>query len=325
VSRVAALTELQPSTYTRHGLHADDRVWVEKNCYIDLWIELIHTVGCDPMAIMPFVVAVDFEGDQWTFFKPPHGEIRRLYGLDTQEMNVWRPLIDHVVEHVADGKVVATEADSFWLPDTHGTDYREQHTKTTIVINDVDVDAHRLGYFHNAGYFSLEGEDFERLFHLGEPPDPARLPLFAETVRVNRVLRREPADLRAIAWELLRTHLALRPSDNPVTRFERRFARDLPVLAEQGLAYYHTWAFATIRQLGAAFELSALHLRWLEDPELAPAADAFDKISAVAKAFILKVARSVNARRPIDAAPMFADMANAWQSGMEILGTRIGS
>jgi len=327
VSRVAALPGLQPSSYQRHALHAEERVWVEKNCYIDLWIEVIHAVGCDPMAIMPFVVAVDFEGDQWTFFKPPLGEIRRLYGLDTQELNVWRPLIEHTVEHLADGKLVATEADAFWLPDTRGTDYRTAHTKTTIVINDIDVDARQLGYFHNAGYFSLEGEDFERLFHLGEPPDPTRLPLFAETVRINRAVRRPPAELRAISRELLGAHLALRPSDNPVARFEQRFAQDLPRMTERGLAHYHAWAFATIRQLGAAFELAAAHLRWLDvdDTELAGAAAAFDKISAAAKAFILKAARAVNARRAIDAAPMFADMAGAWRSGMEILAARLGA
>ena len=49
-----------------------------------------------------------------------------------------------------------------WLPDTSGTDYRRQHTKSTIVIDDIDVEQRRLGYFHNAGYYQLEGEDFAR-------------------------------------------------------------------------------------------------------------------------------------------------------------------
>ena len=42
--------------------------------------------------MLPFTVAIDFEGDQWTFFKPPHDELCDLYGLDVQELNVWRPL-----------------------------------------------------------------------------------------------------------------------------------------------------------------------------------------------------------------------------------------
>ena len=76
------------------------------------------------MAIMPFTLAIDFEGDQWTFFKPPHDELRDLYGIDVQELNCWRPLIDHAEEHLAAGKLISTEADAWWLPDIAGTDYR---------------------------------------------------------------------------------------------------------------------------------------------------------------------------------------------------------
>jgi hypothetical protein len=323
VSAVAAFSNLQPATYQRHGLHADGRLWVEKNCYIDIYIELVHAAGCDPMAMLPFVLAIDFEGDQWTFFKPPHEEIRALYGLDTQELNVWRPLIEHVVEHVRAGKIVSTEADAFWLPDTQGTDYRGQHTKTTIAINEVDLEARRIGYFHNAGYYALQGEDFERTFRIGEPRDPTFLPLFAETVRMDRLVRRSPAELRAMSRALLRTHLARRPADNPVTRFERRFAADLPVLTAQGLATYHAWAFATTRQLGAAAELAAAYVRWLGEAPLLPAGEAIDVISSGAKTFILKAARAVNARRPLDAGAMFAEMAAAWQRGMELLSARV--
>ena len=75
-----AAGRLDPATYRRHALHADDRAWVEKNCYIDICIEVIHALGLDPFAMLPFVFAIDFEGDQWTFFKPPHDELRDLYG-----------------------------------------------------------------------------------------------------------------------------------------------------------------------------------------------------------------------------------------------------
>ena len=54
-------------------------------------------------------------------FDLAHAELRELFGLDVQEMTVWRPLLDHVVEQLAAGKLVSTEADSFWLPDTAGT------------------------------------------------------------------------------------------------------------------------------------------------------------------------------------------------------------
>jgi hypothetical protein len=321
VTVVEAIPGLHASTYKRHMLHADDRVWVEKNCYIDVWIELIHALACDPVAMLPFVLTIDFEGDQWTFFKPSHDEIRRLYGLEVQELNVWRPLIDHALEHLADAKVISTEADAFFLPDTQGTDYRRQHTKTTIIINRLDVEGKRLDYFHNAAYHALEGEDFDKTFRVGAPPDPTFMPLFAEIVRTTDVVRRSQDELRALSRELLRCQLARRPSANPVARFAKRFERDLPLLTEHGLAYYHAWAFATIRQLGAAFELAALYARWLGDARVESAATAFENVSSVAKMLILKAARAVNARRALDAGPMFTEMAESWQRGMDALAT----
>jgi hypothetical protein len=329
VTRVAVLPALDPSTYRRHALHADDRVWVEKNCYIDIWIEVLHALELDPVAMLGFTVAVDFEGDQWTFFKPSHGELWDLYGVDVQELNVWRPILDLALAYVGDGKLVSTEANAFWLPDTAGTDYRTQHTKTTIVIQDIDVERRRLGYFHNAAYHALEGEDFVQLFRVGMPHDPAFLPLFAEAIRVDRVVRRTPAALAALATGFLRRHLARRPVDNPVKRFGERFARDLPWIQGEGLAFYHAWAFGTVRQLGAAFELAAQHVRWLaaSDPsaDLVAAAEAFEKISATAKAFILKAARAVNGKRAFDAAPMMDEMATAWQTGIDLLVARLGA
>jgi hypothetical protein len=314
--RVRAL-ELDPATYTRHALHADDRVWLEKNCYIDIWIELVHAVGCEPMAIAPCLVALDFEGDQWTFFKPPHDELRDLYGIDVQELNCWRPLIEHAQEHLAAGKLIATEADAWWLPDTSGTDYRRQHTKSTIVLVDLDVGARRLGYFHNAGYFVLEGEDFARTFRLDVEPDPAFLPFFAELVRLDRRVVRPRAELVALSKQLLARHLARRPADNPVARFAARFTTDLPELQARGLAYYHTWAFATVRQLGAASEMMARYLEWLGGPPEAIAA--YDAISNGAKTFILKAARAVNSKKPFDPVATFAEWSAAWATAIAAL------
>jgi hypothetical protein len=300
-------------------LHADDRQWVEKNCYIDVWIELIHALDLEPRAVLPFTVALDFEGDQWTFFKPPHTELRELYGIDVQELNVWRPLIEHAHEHLAAGKLINTEADAFWLPDTSGTDYRRQHTKSSMILSAVDLDQRRLEYFHNASFYALEGEDFAALFRLEHGPDPAFMPLFAEVMRVDRVVKRPPAELAELSRGLLRKHLARRPATNPVRRFQTRFERELPNLQQRGLAFYHAWAFATTRQLGAAFELAALHARWLDpgQPELAEAAAAFEEISTVSKSFILKVARAVNTKKPLDAGETFDALAASWDRGME--------
>lgn len=317
-----ALKGLVAAGYQPHDLHAQTQVWLEKNCYVDLWIELLHQLGLEPRAALAFTLAIDFEGDHWTFFKPPHRDLHALYGIDVQELNVWRPLLEHAAEHLASGRLLSTEADAWWLPDTAGTDYRQQHVKTTIVLNDLDVAHERLGYFHNACYFQLEGEDFRRTFRLDENAAQT-LPLYAELVRLDRVQRRSPEALAGLSWQLLREHFAWRPASNPVERFAARFASDLPQLHEQGLVHYHAWAFTTIRQLGAAFELAAACLRWLQphrpDAPLSAAAEQFDVIAQESKALILKGARVVNARRAFNAAEALAPAAQAWASGMALL------
>lgn len=324
--RLSVIAGLDAQNYQRHSLHSPEAVWVEKNCYGDLWIELLHTLGLEPLAMLPFSLAVDFEGDQWTFFKPSLEEIRALYGIDVQELSIWRPLLDHAVEQLGAGKLIATEADAFWLPDTAGTDYRNKHSKTTILLADLDLQAGKLGYFHNAGYFELSGEDFRQLFRLDAPADPGFLPLFAELVRIDRMVRRSPEELSALSWALLRRHFERRPASNPFVRFGQRFAADLPLLQANGLAHYHAWAFVAIRQAGAAYDLTAMHLRWLAGfghPELLAAAEPFDFIAQSNKALILKGARAVNSGRPFDSAPLFADMSQAWDKGMALLGAAL--
>ncbi len=322
MSAVVAITGLQAGSYQCHSLHSQEAVWVEKNCYGDVWIELLHALGLEPLAMLPFTLAVDFEGDQWTFFKPSLEEIRALYGVDVQELTVWRPLLEHALEYLAAGKLISTEVDAFWLPDTAGTDYRRKHSKTTIVLADVDVAGQRLGYFHSAGYFELSGEDFVQTFRLGFAEDLAYLPFFAEVVRVDRMLQRPPEELAAMAWKLLKRHVERRPVSNPFSRFGQRFAVDLPMLQAKGLTHYHAWAFATIRQAGAAFDLGATHLRWqagFGHPELLQAAAHFDFIAQSNKALILKGARAVNSGKSFDSAPLFADLAQAWDQGMALL------
>jgi len=314
---IAALPAgLERTQYVRHNLHSPERIWTEKNCYVDIWIELVHALGFEPNAMLAFTVAVDFEGDQWTFFKPPHEDLKRLYGLDVQELYVWRPLLDHAVEHLQAGKLISTEADAFWLPDTAGTDYRSTHTKTTIVLESLDLAARRLGYFHNAGYFTLEGEDFVGLFRLDAAADPEFMPLFAELVRRDRARQLDARRLRDVSRELLRKHIDWRPQVNPIAKFRERFERDLPELSRQGMGSYHAWVFGTLRQLGAAAELAALYLRWLDgDPDGRPAqaAEPFLKTSLVCKSLVLKIARAVNSGRALDASASFDELASSWE------------
>jgi hypothetical protein len=326
--RIAAIRSIEVAQYQAHSLHRGDRAWIESNCYIDVWLEILHVLGLEPLACLPFALALDFEGDQWTFFKPPHSELTLLYGLEVEELNLYRPLLEQVVEQLRQQKLVLLEVDAIHLPDTAATDYRKNHVKTTIAVQEIDIEARRLGYFHNSGYYALDGEDFAGLFALDKARDQTALPLFAEFVRLKR-LRRLPADeLLARSLRLLRTHLERRPDDNPLRRFSAHFEAELVRLREHGLAAYHAYAFATLRQLGSAFELSAAYLRWLDQQGVAGACAGIEHcetISSTSKALILKGARAVNGKRALDADAMFSGMESAWDALMQALVPRFGS
>jgi hypothetical protein len=322
---VRAFAGLDPATYTPHELHRLERAWGESNCYIDVWIEIVHALGLEPYAFLPHVLPVDFEGDQWTFFKPSHSDLYALYGLQVHELNVWRPLIENAREQLAAGRIVLSEVDAFYLPDTAGTDYRTQHTKTTIGIQDLGDGM--LGYFHNSSYHTLGGDDFAGLFRIGAPPDPAYMPFFAEFVRLDRRKRLDPALLVRESVRVLRSHVAQLPTRNPVARFRERFASDLEAMQREGLGRYHAWAFATLRQLGAAFELAARYMRWLSnhgERGLSEAEAAFERISGCAKVLVLKTARAVHSKKAFDAASTLGEGERAWDIGTHILVERYG-
>ena len=121
---------------------------------------------------------------------------------------------------------------------------------------------------------------------------------------------------------------------NPVRAFAARFITELPRLAAQGLPVYHAWAFGNLRQLGAASELSALYLRWLQaEPvataaaspgaktSLAPAVQAYLQIAQGCKALVLKAARAVSTRRALDAGAQLEELAAAWERATALLRT----
>ncbi len=316
MTRLQAIPGLDASGYARHALHADERVWLEKNCYIDIWIELLHALRLEPRAMLGAAVALDFVGDQWTFLKPSHAALWSLYGIDVQEMTCWKPLLEHAREQLSAGRLISSEADAWWLPDTAGTDYRRAHTKSTIIIDAVDLAAGRLGYFHNAGYYSLDGEDFAGLFRVGAAADPAFMPLFAEWVAIDRRVALPLPELAARAYAELATQIARMPGDNPVTRFAARYLDEAPAMQQQGLAHYHAWAFANTRQLGASMELAQGHLDWLQAaglPVAAAAGQAAGRLAATCKTLILKGARSAATGKTQGLAEILGEMALDWQ------------
>jgi hypothetical protein len=98
VTEAHRLLPINADTYTNHWFHGEDRDWPETNCYVDLWVELLHALGLDPIASMSFTLSVGFDGEQWEFFKPPLEDLRDLYGVQVHEINVWRPLPEHSIE-----------------------------------------------------------------------------------------------------------------------------------------------------------------------------------------------------------------------------------
>jgi hypothetical protein len=321
MTHVQAIPGLDAARYQRHSLHAPERDWPEKNCYVDFWIELLAALKLEPLALLGHTITVDFLGDQWTFYKPTASEMRELYGIDVQELTVWRPLEDHALEHLGAGRLIATEADSYWLPDTEATDYRRKRTKTTIVIAQVDTQAERLGYFHNAGYFEATGEDYRRLLR----GSGNEMPLFAELVRIDRATRRPNGELAEIAMDLLGHHFQFKPPDNPFQRFAPRLIQELALMQERGAGYYHEWAFASVRQAGSAFELAAAHTEWLArhgyDFDGAPSN--FRTISATCKSLILKGARVAHTGRTFDPREAIETAADAWDAAMESVETAV--
>ena len=311
---------LNAATYTPHELHRSERVWLETNCYVDLWIELLHTMRLDPVASMAFTLAMDFEGDQWTFFKQPTTDLYNLYGVDVQELTIWRPVIDHVAEQVENGRVPLVEVDSFHLPDTTSVAYGMEHTKTTIGIETMDRRAQRLGYFHNAGYFELSGSDFEGIFR----NDTDSLAPYTEFAKIDRLVHRNDAELGAMAQDLTKYYLRRIPCANPVTKYRARFAGDMAWLAGEDMAVFYKYAFATLRQCGACAEMASTFLIWLSrhGDELTPAASEFAAIASAAKAIQFKIARMMATRKAADVTLLLDQMEASWDRAMSDLTDR---
>lgn len=317
---------LDASSYQSHTLHHSSRDWQESNCYIDVWIEALHALGLDVYACLPFTLATDFEDDQWTFYKPKHDELDRLYGLEVQELTLWRDLISHCVDQTAAKKLVFVEMDAFHLPDTEGTDYHQQHTKTTIAVARIDAEARSLGYFHNTGYYDLAGADFEDVFKTGKRPE-GYLPPYAEWVGIDRLVHRPDSELVEISLKLARRHVERAPRENPLLRFAERFPRDVDWLLERDLDAYHMYVFAGVRQCGSSFDFAAHYLRWLAEHghgDMAKPAAAFASISTGCKTMLLKLARVVHRKKPVDLTPGLREMAGYWDAGMQALRANLG-
>lgn len=322
------LLPVRADDYRTHALHSTDRIWTETNCYVDVWWEVLHCLGLDPMVAGAFAVGADFEGDQWTFFKYPEADLRRAYGIDVHEMNPWRGVLEHVVEQLSLGRLMTVEADSFHLPDTRGVAYQLEHVKSTIVPNAVDVAGRFLGYFHNAGYFELQGDDFDGVFRRGEHAASGALPPYTEIIRLEGMRRLADPQATALAVDLLAEHIARAPVDNPVTRLAGRMTTDLPWLRNQPPETFHLWAFGTVRQCGASAETAASFLTWLADrggpADARAAAEPWMNLADQAKSLQFALAR-VARGRTIDLRQSMRQMAHEWERARTLTAALVGS
>ena len=303
-----------PETYRPHAVHSEQRTYPETNCYTDMLIELLHAAGAEPLAALGSNVRMDFEGDQWTFFKPSPSDVESLFGVDIHEMQPYRSLPTQIAELLTEGRTLTVEVDAWFLPDTAATSYRTEHVKTSIAIEAIDQEAERLRYYHNTSLHELDGDDYRGVFRIGADAADV-MPPYTELVRFGGDRQLGGEDLRAASLHMLREHFARIPATNPFVRFGDRLAADLPTLLAGDAAGYHAYAFATVRMAGAGFELTASHIDWLLGPKAADASAAMLRIVEGSKVLGFKLAR----RRPFDADPIIGELAGAWDAAMTAL------
>jgi Domain of unknown function (DUF1839) len=318
-SRAGSLSGQDPADYRPHGLHREPRAYLETNCYTDLIIELLHAHGHEPLAMFGHLVRMDFEGDQWTFFKPPPEDLELLFGVDIHEMQPYRPLPVQIADQLERGRTITVELDSYYLPDTASTSYRTAHVKSSVAADAIDVEAETFQYFHSAGLYELSGEDFRGVFRTSSGFTGDVLPPYTELVRFDAGAGLEGDALREAAHALLRRHLAKRPAENPFERFGEQLTAEMPALLSGGIDEYHAYAFATVRMAGAAFELAAAHVDWLFGPDAAPVVDAMGEIVEGCKTLSFRLAR----RRAFDPSPYVVSLADAWERAIDGLLARV--
>jgi hypothetical protein len=303
-----------PATYRPHAVHVQERTYPETNCYTDMLIELLHARGDEPLAALGSNVRMDFEGDQWTFFKPAPSDLESLFGVDIHEMQPYRSLPLQIAELLGQKRTLTVEVDAWYLPDTAAISYRTEHVKTSIAAEAIDLDAERLRYYHNTSLHELQGEDYRGVFRL-ETDAAEGLPPYTELVRFDAGSQLAGADLQGASLGLLREHLKRLPTTNPFIRFGERLEADLPTLLAGDVADYHAYAFATVRMAGAGFELTASHVEWLLGQGAEDASRAMGRIVEGSKLLGFKLAR----RRPFDAGPIVSELAASWDQAMTAL------
>jgi hypothetical protein len=297
-----------PDGYIRHALHAPERVWTETSCSCDVWIEVLHTLGLEPLAALGSTLSSGVIGDQWRFLKIPPEDLRLVYGIGVDEFVPWRPLAEHVERFLADGHLLTVEVDSWFLPDTAGRGYHHEHAKSTIVPNAIDLDARHLEYFHNVGYHRLLGADFDGVF-AGTGLAP-----YVEVIRLDGMDRSDPTD-RAV--RVATGHFERRPTTDPISSLARLLQEGMIELTAVDESTYQRYVFGTIRQCGATAELAGSFVNWLGADSTG-----FTLAATYARSLLFKHARFRHGRN-VAVEDLLSGMARGWADGLSTAAQRL--
>jgi hypothetical protein len=306
---LACLPHLSPRDYRPHPLHGVDRCWPETNCAVDLWIELLHALNLPPEPALAIAARQDFEGDQFGFTKLSLDDLDLLYGLRVQELALYEEMTDKIALQMERGRLCFVEVDAFFLPDTGAAAYRRRHSKTTIGINKLDRDRSIAEYFHNGGYFGLEGEDYRAIFDSSQTGSAQLYPYIDYTSLDTE--RLDESELRRRAAFVLRRHWTRRPAANPIRAFQSVLPAQAAALEGRGPQALYDYAFHTARLLGSNFALLGVCLEW-NGQENAAAVAQCNTIAENVKSLPLRLAKAVAQRRYDRLGSSLEAAADAW-------------
>ena len=209
---------------------------------------------------------MDFEGDQWTFFKPPPEDLELLFGIDIHEMQPYRPLplqarrADRQRPH-------ADRRARLLVPARHRGDQLPQRARQELGRDRGDRPRGASGCATSTAPACTSSPARTTAASSASAASSSTdvLPPYTELVRFDAgpALRgdelRDAAPARCCADTSPR-----RPASNPFLRFGHA-ARATTCRAcwRATSPTYHAYAFATVRMVGAAFEVAASHVDWL--------------------------------------------------------------
>ncbi len=312
----------------RHWVHGEESDWSNTNCYLDVWMNVLDSLGLDPIPAFASAISAEFVGDQWEFLKVRSEDLETLYGIRFGEYDTWRPLHEHLAGQLASGNLAIVEVDAFYLPDTVGVSYREEHTKTSIAPVLLDQDAHRLVYFHNGGLHELFKEDYDNT--VGAASEQGFVPRpYVDLIRLDGLQRFDAGRFPAAAQQVLKAHLRRignSSQQHPMVQLTDYVLSQREVLAESGMAHFHQFSFATTRQAGLSAMFASEVAQWFADAETRPevalplgqAAQAFAEASSTAKRLQFQLARVAAGRRP-DLQPTTEALNEAWDRGITLM------